>query len=109
MQHTHLVLGTPAGEACRTQASGRGRPGLLLLRLTQESTGESQKAPSLFMTGDWYQLEQLKKYKAGIRGGNPKNSYGLVMRGFAMGFADEQAMKDVVAYIQSLATTGGQE
>ncbi len=59
-------------------------------------------APDIRYTGDWYLLAQLKKFKAGHRGANPKDVKGMTMRPMAMGLADEQAMKDVVAYIMTL-------
>jgi cytochrome c553 len=46
-------------------------------------------------------LSSLQKFKAGTRGTYPN---AAVMRGMAGTLADEQAMKDVIAYIQSLAS-----
>jgi len=60
-------------------------------------------APSLIHQHDWYQLTQLNKFKEGIRGGNPQDITGAQMRPMAMMLADEQAMKDVIAYIQTLS------
>ncbi len=59
-------------------------------------------APSLSHTSDWYQLTQIKNYKQGIRGSDPRDVGGAAMRGMSMLLADEQAMKDVLAYIASL-------
>jgi cytochrome c553 len=59
-------------------------------------------APALVGGSDWYLYEQLKKFKAGIRGGNPKNQNAVMMRGMAMSLADDQAMRDVVAHIMTL-------
>lgn len=63
---------------------------------------EQLNAPRIAGTSDWYLYEQLKKYKAGVRGGNPKNQNAVMMRGMAMSLADDQAMRDVVAYIMTL-------
>lgn len=60
-------------------------------------------APSLIHQHDWYQLTQLKNFKEGIRGGNPQDITGAQMRPMAMMLVDEQAMKDVIAYIQTLS------
>jgi len=60
-------------------------------------------APSLIHQHDWYQLTQLKNFKDGIRGGNPQDITGAQMRPMAMMLVDEQAMKDVIAYIQTLS------
>ncbi len=66
------------------------------------SGNEQLNAPPLAGTSDWYIYESLKKYKAGIRGGNPKNTNAVMMRGMAMSLSDDQAIKDVVAHIMSL-------
>ncbi len=60
-------------------------------------------APSLLGQHDWYLASQLHKFKEGIRGGNPADITGSQMRPMAMILADEQAIKDVVAYVQSLS------
>ncbi|MEM9159785.1 MAG: c-type cytochrome [Verrucomicrobiota bacterium] len=59
-------------------------------------------APSLVNQHDWYQLTQLKNFKDGIRGAHPQDITGATMRPMAMMLTDEQAMKDVIAYLQSL-------
>ncbi len=60
------------------------------------------KAPPLKHASDWYLLAQLKKFKAGIRGGTAKDVEGSQMRPQALALANDQAMKDVVAYIATL-------
>jgi cytochrome c553 len=60
-------------------------------------------APSLTHTSDWYLLTQLKNYKQGIRGSDPRDVTGTAMRGMSMLLADEQAIKDVLAYISTMA------
>ena len=60
-------------------------------------------APSLTHTSDWYLLTQLKNYKAGVRGKDPRDVTGTAMQGMSMLLADEQAIKDVIAYIETLA------
>lgn len=59
--------------------------------------------PPIAQMTDWYMLTQLTHFKAGIRGANPKDQTGALMRPMAMQLADEQAMKDVIAYIKTLA------
>lgn len=63
---------------------------------------QALNAPNLRVTSDWYLASALERYKAGIRGTNPKNPNGIVMRGMSMMLADDQAIRDVVAYITSL-------
>ncbi len=64
------------------------------------------KAPSLTETHDWYILAQLRNFKSGARGANPKDIGGQQMRPMAMTLADDQAMHDVVAHIARLARKG---
>jgi cytochrome c553 len=64
---------------------------------------EALKAPPIAGQADWYLLAQLKKFKAGIRGANPKDVTGAQMRPMAMTLADEQAMKNVVAHVSTLS------
>lgn len=59
--------------------------------------------PPVNRTNDWYLLDQLKKYKSGVRGGNPKDTTGIMMRPMALTLPDDQAMRDVVAYMMTLS------
>jgi cytochrome c553 len=54
-------------------------------------------------SSDWYLLKQLHNYRAGIRGTNPADPAGMRMRPMSMVLPDEQALRDVVAYITTLA------
>ena len=60
------------------------------------------KAPALVGQNDWYQLSQLRGFKAGTRADDPRDSTGMLMRPMAMMLSD-QSMLDVIAYIQSLS------
>lgn len=59
--------------------------------------------PPLVGASDWYLLTQLKNFKAGMRGTHADDVTGAKMRPFSMTLADEQAMKDVIAYIGTLS------
>lgn len=59
-------------------------------------------APKLSTLPSWYLVRQLQNFKAGIRGTHPKDTYGAQMRPMSMTLANDQAIKDVVAYIKSL-------
>ena len=59
-------------------------------------------SPSLRFTSDWYLASSIEKFKTGVRTGSPQNPNGVIMRGMAAQLTDEQAIKDVVAYIVSL-------
>jgi cytochrome c oxidase subunit 2 len=52
---------------------------------------------------DWYLLSSIELFKSGARGSNPANPNGAVMRGMAGILQDEQAMKDVIAYMIGLS------
>lgn len=60
------------------------------------------KAPALVTSSDWYLFAQLQNFKSGIRGASPKDITGMQMRPMAMTLADEQAVKDVIAFIMTL-------
>ena len=61
-------------------------------------------APSLQYLPDWYVVTQLKNYKSGVRGTHEKDIEGMQMRPMSMSIADEEAMKDLAAYINTKAT-----
>jgi cytochrome c553 len=66
------------------------------------SGNELVKAPPINHASDWYLVEQLKKFKAGVRGSNPGDLEGAQMRPMMATLPDEQAIKDVVAHIVTL-------
>jgi cytochrome c553 len=59
-------------------------------------------APPLVDLSDWYLVESIQKYKAGIRGSGPGDALGAAMIGMAATLPDDQAIRDVVAYIETL-------
>jgi len=63
---------------------------------------QALKAPPLTHANDWYMAAQLKKFKIGIRGTNPKDVSGATMRPMAQTLTDDKAIADVVAYIVTL-------
>lgn len=60
-------------------------------------------APRLAGMSDWYLARQLHNYKAGIRGAHDEDKYGPQMALMAAILKNEQSVKDVVAYIDTLA------
>jgi cytochrome c oxidase subunit 2 len=63
---------------------------------------EAQGGPNLKVTSDWYMMRQLHKFQSGVRGANPADAKGSLMRAMSMTLPDEQAMKDVIAHIMTL-------
>jgi cytochrome c oxidase subunit 2 len=110
------VTSLPAAPPPATLAGGdpaRGAPIYAACAGCHGAMGEGNQAvgaPSLRLTSDWYQLKQLKNFKQGIRGGDPRDVTGVAMRPMSMILADEQLMKDVLAHIWSLPRpTAGSE
>ncbi len=64
---------------------------------------EATNGAPLAGLSDWYLYSSIEKYKAGIRGNDPRDTDGAVMRGMAMILADDQAMKDVIAHIMTFS------
>ena len=60
------------------------------------------QAPALAARSDWYLVTQLSNYKQGLRGADERDTFGAQMRAVAATLADDQAMHDVVAYINTL-------
>lgn len=59
--------------------------------------------PALNHASDWYLVLQLQKFQQGIRGGNPQDQSGIMMRAMAMTLPNEQAMRDVIAHVMTLS------
>jgi cytochrome c oxidase subunit 2 len=66
------------------------------------SGSEQLKAPPLNHANDWYLVGALKKFKLGIRGSNALDTSGALMRPMSMTLVDDQAVTDVVTYIDTL-------
>jgi len=60
------------------------------------------KAPRIAGTDDWYLATELRKFRSGVRGASPKDMEGRLMRPMALGLADEDAIRNVVAYVETL-------
>jgi cytochrome c oxidase subunit 2 len=59
-------------------------------------------APRLAGMSDWYLERQLTNFKSGLRGGHPDDIYGDQMNLVANVLVGENAIKDVVSYINTL-------
>ena len=62
---------------------------------------EAMNAPRLKGMNDWYLVTQLKNFRDGIRGGHPQDLYGLQMALMAAMLTNDQAINDIVAYINT--------
>ncbi len=68
----------------------------------KDGQGIQMNAPRQAGMSDWYLLDQLKNFKKGIRGAHPYDLDGKQMGFMARTLQDDQAMRDVVAYINTL-------
>ncbi len=60
------------------------------------------QAPRIAGVDDWYLYIQLSKFRQGIRGAEPGDTQGQAMAPMAATLANDKAMRDVVAYIETL-------
>jgi cytochrome c oxidase subunit 2 len=63
---------------------------------------QAMNAPRAAGMSDWYIARQLKNFKAGIRGSHPADYYGMQMGFMAKTLHNDQAVLDLVAYINTL-------
>ena len=63
---------------------------------------QALNAPRLSGSSDWYLARQLRHFKEGVRGAHPKDYYGYQMGLLSQTLQDEQAVDDIVAYINTL-------
>jgi cytochrome c553 len=59
-------------------------------------------APQIAGVDDWYLATELRKFRSGVRGTNAKDREGRLMRPMARTLADEDAIRNVVAYVETL-------
>jgi cbb3-type cytochrome c oxidase subunit III len=101
------VASLPAPPVTPTLAGGDATRGAKLYQVCAACHGpdgngnQAVGSPRLTGQSDWYMLSSLQKFKAGIRGTYPN---AAIMRGMAATLPDEQAMRDVIAYIQTLSS-----
>jgi len=94
MTTAHAEGDAAAGESFYTICAGcHGADGMGL---------EATNAPRLQGQHDWYLIKQIENYQAGIRGSHKDDVMGATMRAMAGTLPNEQAIKDVVAYIGTL-------
>ena len=67
-----------------------------------DGQGIRMNAPRQAGMDDWYLERQLKNFKSGVRGAHPQDLSGKQMGFMARTLHDDQAIRDVVAYINTL-------
>lgn len=102
------VASLPAVRPSATLLAGDPKKGEAFWVICKTCHGEKGEglqpmhAPALAGQNDWYLLTSIEKFKAGVRGSNPKNANAVLMRGMAATLPDENAIHDVIAYIATL-------
>jgi cytochrome c553 len=68
---------------------------------TEGRGNELLRSPPIVQMHDWYMLNQLRNFQSGARGAHPADTWGQTMRVNTLAMSD-QAMRDVIAYVQTL-------
>lgn len=63
---------------------------------------EQLGGPRLAGQSDWYLVRQIRNYKSGLRGYDPRDTFGRQMQPMAATLRTDQAIRDVVAFISTL-------
>ena len=101
-----LILGI--GLALNAFAAGdatKGKAAYAVCAACHGANGMGNKAlnsPSIAGQEPWYLERQLKNFKGGIRGADPKDTYGMQMRPMAMTLTTDQAISNMAAYLSSM-------
>ena len=61
-------------------------------------------SPKLTGKQDWYLFHHLKLFRDGVLGSDPRDTTGAQMAAMAKTLPDEQAMRDLIAYINTFNT-----
>jgi len=68
----------------------------------QGMTAGALRVPSIAGVDAWYVENQLRKFRADLRGAHPEDTKGLMMRAMARSLANDDEIKAVAAYVASL-------
>jgi cytochrome c oxidase subunit 2 len=98
----------PTYSETRAQVAGNASAGQALYAVCSACHGpqaqgnQTLNAPKLSSQAGWYLATQLRHFKQGIRGASDQDIYAKQMIPFASTLADDTAINNVVAYINSL-------
>lgn len=98
-----LLIAAPAAFTEGNLENGKTK--FVVCQACHGPTGSGSKeigAPRIAGQNHWYELRQLRNFKAGIRGADPKDTFGIVMRPMALTLVSDQDVVDVVAYFGTL-------
>jgi len=98
-------LKSPASPPTIKGDAAAGKAAYAICASCHGANGEGNKAlnaPAIAGQNDWYIVRQLYNFKNGIRGADPKDSYGQQMRPMAMTLPNDAAINNIAAYISTL-------
>ena len=108
-----LIFGI--GLALNAYAAGdatKGKAAYAVCAACHGSNGMGNKSlnsPKIAGQEPWYLERQLKNFKGGIRGADPKDTYGMQMRPMALTLANDQAVSDMAAFLSSMPVSKSSE
>jgi cytochrome c oxidase subunit 2 len=98
-----LPVSTPAVSVQGDVAAGKTAYGVCAACHGADGKGNEQLGgPRLAGQDDWYLVRQIQNYQKGLRGYDPKDTYGAQMKPMAATLANPETLNNVVAYINSL-------
>ena len=108
-----LALGIMTAEnASAAGDATKGKAAYAVCAACHGANGMGNKAlnaPKIAGQEPWYLERQLKNFKGGIRGADPKDTYGMQMRPMALTLANDQAVSDMAAYVSSMPASKSSE
>ncbi len=110
------VANSAIPEQAPADALGKGDPvkGKQYFAVCQTCHGEGGHgnpelhAPQIAGQAEWYLLRQVTNFRAGVRGAHPQDTFGAQMRAMSLTLPDEQAVRDVVAYVRTFPEHRGE-
>ncbi|MEQ8860573.1 MAG: c-type cytochrome [Pseudomonadales bacterium] len=70
---------------------------------TQGEGNRALLSPPLAGQSDWYLVTQIEHFRSGVRGAASGDTQGAIMRAAALTLPDDQAMTDVIAYVNTFS------
>jgi len=108
-----LALGIMTAEnASAAGDPAKGKAAYAVCAACHGANGMGNKAlnaPRIAGQEPWYLERQLKNFKGGIRGADPKDTYGMQMRPMALTLANDQAVSDMAAFLSSMPVSKSSE
>ena len=108
-----LALGIMTAEnASAAGDPAKGKAAYAVCAACHGANGMGNKAlnaPQIAGQEPWYLDRQLKNFKGGIRGADPKDPYGMQMRPMALTLANDQAVSDMAAFLSSMPVSKSSE